>query len=231
MLGAIKRSIQRRLLEHFQREKFVVEQLGRLAPGAKLLDAGCGSQQYRKHCGHLRYFAQDFGKVGADEKPGMTAATGYEYGPLDYVGDIWSIQEQDGFFDAILCTEVFEHIPYPIRTVEEFARLLRPGGKLILTAPAACLRHMDPFFYYAGFSDRFFEKVLADHGLRIETLKPVGDYYAWVATELMRTAAAHSFFAKLVLAPAFAYYLFKKPTEASVNTLCFGYHIVAERAA
>ena len=29
---------------------------------------------------------------------------------LDYVGDIWEIEERDDSFDAILCTEVFEHI-------------------------------------------------------------------------------------------------------------------------
>jgi len=74
------------------------------------------------------------------------------------------VGEKDGFFDAILCTEVFEHIPFPIETTKEFARLLKPGGKLILTAPANCLRHMDPYFFYSGFSDRFFEKILGDAG-------------------------------------------------------------------
>ena len=51
----------------------------------------------------------------------------YVYGLLDYVGDIWNIDAPDGEFDCILCTEVFEHIPYPIETLNEFSRLLKNG--------------------------------------------------------------------------------------------------------
>lgn len=151
----------------------------------------------------------------------------YNYGPIDYVGDIWSINASDGTFDAILCTEVFEHIPYPNETLKEFSRLLKKDGKLILTAPSNCLRHFDPYFFYSGFSDRWYEKFLKDNGFNIESLSPVGDYYQWIAVELARTAKVNSILAKLILAPAFFYYFYKNKTELSVNTLCMGYHVVA----
>jgi 2-polyprenyl-3-methyl-5-hydroxy-6-metoxy-1,4-benzoquinol methylase len=159
----------------------------------------------------------------------MAATTNYRYGQLDYVGDIWQIAEAEATFDAILCTEVLEHIPYPIETLREFARLLKPGGRLILTAPSNSLRHMDPYFFYTGFSDRFFERMLKESGFAVRTLAPVGDYYRWLAVEMARTATSHSLLSKLMLAPAFLYYYLKRPTEASVNTMCMGYHIVAER--
>ena len=41
------------------------------------------------------------------------------------MGDIWDIKEKNNVFDAILCTEVFEHIPYPNETIKEFSRLLK----------------------------------------------------------------------------------------------------------
>jgi hypothetical protein len=45
------------------------------------------------------------------------SATPYKYGELDYVGDRWHIDEVNANFNVILCTEVFENIPYPITTL------------------------------------------------------------------------------------------------------------------
>ena len=218
-----------------ERIDFVKRELQALPEGKTILDAGCGSQQFKSFCAHLHYKAQDFGKYVVDDKKmieknsGVGGEEGYQYGELDYVGDIWKIDERDEFFDAILCTEVFEHIPYPIKTVKEFARLLKKDGKLILTAPSNCLRHMDPYFFYSGFSDRWYEKFLNEHGLEILSIEPVGDYYSWLGVEMARTAMANSLFAKIILLPAFMYYFSKKPTTASVNTLCMGYHVVARK--
>jgi SAM-dependent methyltransferase len=231
MIFRMLRHIRKGLRNHHQRDDFVVGELKKLTLGTHLLDAGCGSQRYRSHCDHLVYKSQDFGKVGADQKPGLAAANGYQYGQLDYVGDIWAIDERDCSFDAILCTEVLEHVPFPIETIREFYRLLKPGGRLILTAPSNCLRHMDPYFFYSGFSDRFFEKILYDAGFSVENLQAVGDYYRWMAVELARTATSHSILVKLLLLPAFFYYFFKRPTPVSVNTLCVGYHITAVKVS
>jgi len=224
----------RRLNNQFTRDDWIIDQLNKLQSGGRLLDAGCGSQRYRKYCSHLKYAAQDFGQYTTDQKQmigtvGAGGVGGYEYGPIDYVGDIWAIDEKDGFFDVVMCTEVFEHIPYPIDTIREFSRLLKPGGKLVLTAPSNCLRHMDPYFFYTGFTDRWFEKVLSENGFVIDVLQPVGDYYSWLAVELARTARSASFLSKFLLAPAFIYYLLKKKTELSTNTMCMGYHCVATK--
>lgn len=229
MLARLKRYID----SQYQRDAFIRAELARLPAGSLLLDAGAGSQRYRRHCAHLRYKAQDFGQYDRDAKAGFSDASGgpagYGYGPLDYTGDIWRIEERDATFDAILCAEVLEHVPYPIESIRELSRLLKPGGTLILTAPSNSLRHMDPYFFYAGFSDRFFERVLPEQGLAIELLEAVGDYYKWLLVEMARTGHSHSVFAKLMLAPAFLYYLLKRPTERSTNTLCIGYHVRARK--
>jgi len=209
------------------REEFVAAQLAKVS--GRILDAGCGTQQFRKYCSHLEYFGQDFGQFKGDEKTSLPTITEFPYGKLDYVSDIWNIPEKDGYFDAVLCTEVLEHVPYPIETIHELSRLLRPGGTLILTAPSNCLRHMDPFYFYGGFSDRFYERVLPEAGLKIDLIEPVGDYYSWLGVEMARTATSHSLLSKIMLAPAFAYFYLKKKTEVSVNTLCMGYHVVARK--
>ena len=219
-----------------ERNDWVKRQLENLPKNSLLLDAGCGSQQFRIFCDHLHYRGQDFGQYKIDEKRiighesgGLGSGEGYQYGKLDYVGDIWKIDEANETFDAILCTEVFEHIPYPIETLQEFSRLMKSGGTLILTAPSNCLRHMDPYFFYSGFSDRWYEKFLKENGFELEEITPRGDYYSWLGIAMWYTALTHSFWAKIALLPAFFYFFNKKKTEISVSTLCGGYHIKARK--
>ena len=64
---------------------------------------------------------------------------------IDLVSDITEIPAPDASFDAILCSEVLEHIPEPTHALDEFMRLLRPGGTLILSAPFASLVHFAPY--------------------------------------------------------------------------------------
>ena len=94
-------------------DDFIIKHLESLKPGSRILDMGCGSQRFKQYCTHLEYYGQDIGDSTdgtGEEKEEM------EYGKLNYTGNCWSVEEQDGFFDAILCTEVFEHIPYPEKT-------------------------------------------------------------------------------------------------------------------
>lgn len=230
------KSWARKLNNLNERTEWVTRQLQNLPRGSLLLDAGCGSQQFRVFCDHLNYKGQDFGQYVVDEKKmigaeerGLGSGSEYQYGELDYVGDIWDINETDASFDAILCTEVFEHIPHPIETVKEFSRLIKSGGTLILTAPNACLRHLDPYYYYSGFSDRWYENFLTENGFEIEEIVPVGDYYSWLAVEMARTGMANSLISKAILFPAFIYFFSKKKTETSINTLCMGYHVLAKK--
>lgn len=215
--------------QHF-REEFVKQHLLNLSGGAKLLDAGAGSQQYRKYASHLDYVSQDFNQYVQDAVSSFAAGTdAYSYGATDIVGDISDIGVPDAEFDAVLCTEVLEHIPYPIETIKELSRVLRPGGKLILTAPSNCLRHFDPYFFTSGFSDRWFERVLTENNLSISSLEPVGDYFSWIKVELFRTMAQKRL-SLFFLLPALIWFKLQKATEESIATMCMGYHVVAEKS-
>lgn len=216
-------------------DDFVSNALRQIPSGYIILDAGCGDQPYKKLCSHLMYRCQDFGLYTNDIKQSIHGGNGlhgdseYQYGQLDYTGDVWNIAEKDEYFDAIICTEVFEHIPYPAETLQEFSRLLKPGGKLIVTAPSNCLRHMDPYFFYSGFSDRWFQHFLAEFDFAIDDIKSVGDYYRWIGVEIKRTMSSNSMFAKIFLLPTFLYFYNKKASESSINTLSIGYHVVATK--
>ena len=114
--------------------------------------------------------------------------------------------------------EVLEHIPYPNETITELSRLLKPGGKLILTMPSNCLRHFDPYFY-SGFSDNWIKKILEDNHFFIDILEPVGDYYSWMNAEIARTSMSQGILAKAMLLPHLRI-IFKKSTSISKASLC-----------
>lgn len=52
---------------------------------------------------------------------------------------------QDGYFDVILSNSVLEHIHEPHQIAHELHRLLKPGGKIIITVPSIYLEH---YFFY-----------------------------------------------------------------------------------
>ena len=150
------------------RDKFIITELEKLSNGLSILDAGCGSQRYKKYCDHLKYYSNDTGNYTLDKKKnlfsnGINKIGNYEYGNIDYKSNIWNIDAETAKFDAILCTEVFEHIPYPEKALIEFNRLLKTDGKLILTIPSNCLRHMDPEYYFSGFSDNWIKKFMKEN--------------------------------------------------------------------
>ncbi|HSR07528.1 MAG TPA: methyltransferase domain-containing protein, partial [Bryobacteraceae bacterium] len=102
---------------------WIAEVLRRIPPGSRILDAGCGEQQFRKFCSHLTYVGQDFARYdGKGDGIGLqTQSWDYETSVPDLICDITAVPEADGSFDAILCTEVLEHLPDPVEAIGEFS--------------------------------------------------------------------------------------------------------------
>ncbi|HYO83030.1 MAG TPA: methyltransferase domain-containing protein, partial [Bryobacteraceae bacterium] len=80
-----------------------------------VLDVGCGVRKYP-------------GSVGLDRIPGTAA---------DVLADVdhfpWPFR--DGAFTEIRATHVIEHVADVLRTMEEFHRLLGPGGRVLIVTP------------------------------------------------------------------------------------------------
>ena len=55
---------------------------------------------------------------------------------------------EGGGFDLILCTEVLEHVPDWSTTFTNLSKLLKPGGKCIITAPFFYMPHEEPYDYW-----------------------------------------------------------------------------------
>ena len=112
----------------FNREKWLEKTLKEIPSGSRVLDAGAGEQKYKQFCSHLNYVAQDFAQYdGKGDDKGLQKGT-WEQSKLDIVSDITAIPEPDASFDAVMCIEVFEHLPEPIKAIQEFAGYLSPKG-------------------------------------------------------------------------------------------------------
>lgn len=168
------------------REGWLEKTLKKIPAGSKILDAGAGELRYKMYCHHLNYTSQDFAQYdGKGDGVGLHTDK-WDQTKLDIVSDITSIPEKDGSFDAIMCIEVIEHIPDPAKAIKEMARLLKKGGKLIVTSPFCSVSHMTPFHFATGFNKYYYEHHFKINNLKIEEITPNGDYYEYLAQEMRR---------------------------------------------
>jgi SAM-dependent methyltransferase len=97
--------------------------------GERVLDVGCGDRPYE------RLLAGAAEVVGFDV-PGNPHA--------DLHGSIDSIPVDDASFDVVLCLQVLEHVPDPAAAVRELRRVVRPGGRVLLSTHGVYPYHPNP---------------------------------------------------------------------------------------
>jgi len=108
--------------------------------GTEWLDAGCGT-------GTLSRWLAERGcaVLGVDAAPQMTniaamlANSGASHGRLrfQHIETIARLPRDSNSADGILCSSVLEYVPDPEACLTEFARVLRPGGILVVSVPSA----------------------------------------------------------------------------------------------
>ncbi|MCK4669667.1 MAG: class I SAM-dependent methyltransferase [Nanoarchaeota archaeon] len=100
----------------------------------KLLHAGCGDGLYDKY---LKKRAKEI--VSFDLNKGdiqIATAINPEKNVKYYIGDVGNIPYKDNTFDCIICIDVLEHIKDEKKAISELTRVLKKGGRLIVTGPS-----------------------------------------------------------------------------------------------
>jgi len=216
---------------HYYREKWIQNKAKKLKKGTKILDVGAGKCKYREIFKHCIYKTQDFSQYkGTDSGP---LKDNWQYGQIDFVSDITKIPVNDKSFDVIMCTEVLEHVPEPIKAIKEFSRILNHGGKLWLTAPLSSGLHMEPYHYYGGFTPHFYKHFLNKYGFKIINISPTGGLLKHVAQELHRSAflikESLSFPIRILLQKIIPKYLAEIDDKYIYHQFTIGYLVEAEK--
>lgn len=224
-----------RNLNELTRQAWLKKTLGSV-PTGRVLDAGAGELKNKQYCGHLTYVSQDFcqyvGREGGATEEGLHNNR-WDTSQIDLVSDITAIPEPDESFDAILCSEVLEHIPEPTHALDEFTRLLKPGGILILTAPFGSNVHMAPYHFCSGFSKYWYEHHLQLRGFAISELTPNGDWFALLMQEISRLGGLERVRGNWSWPLAYAYsvlgalYFRLRANKRAEDVACFGWHCCA----
>ena len=174
-----------RLKNHAARDQWIEATLRALPEGSSLLDMGAGECAYKPYCDHLDYRAQDIAEYdGTGDGVGLHTGK-WDTSRLDFVCDLYDIPE-DQQFDTVFCSEVLEHVIDPVRAVEKMARLTKPGGQVIITAPFNSITHFAPYHYCTGFSQYFYRLHFERLGFEIKELTPNGGYFDVMDQELGR---------------------------------------------
>ncbi len=116
-----------------------------IKPGARILDIGCGPGRHSWQAFHLEKVEvvstdlSEFCALQARFMMSDMAAKKIHGGglSLQMVADAGCLPFKDGAFDAIICSEVLEHIEDDALAVSEMARVAKPGARCAVSVPRA----------------------------------------------------------------------------------------------
>jgi ubiquinone/menaquinone biosynthesis C-methylase UbiE len=212
------------------RDRWVAEKARSIPAGARVLDVGAGTCPYKPLLAHCRYEAHDFKRYDGVKLGGSS-----DYGQIDHASDITQIPVPDGTFDVVLCTEVLEHVPEPIDAIREMIRVVRPGGRILLTAPLGSGLHQLPYHFYGGYTPEWYRRCAERFGLEVKEITPNGGFFKLLAQECARVAwmlpqhaAAYGSDAPLVarlFGELLPRYLYALEDKCFVDQFTAGYHV------
>ncbi len=155
-----------------------------------VLDVGCGPGDVCAYAGSL---GADV--IGVDVEPELverTAAAVAGTGARSFRGvaaGAESLPLEDGCADAIVCTEVLEHVDDPVAAARELARAGRPGARYLVSVPdpmsEELMQAVAPSWYFRKpYHVRIFEgdalaDLLRSVGLRVEARHTCGAYWSF----------------------------------------------------
>jgi SAM-dependent methyltransferase len=148
---------------------FVMKAARATPAGARVADVGAGDAPFRELFEHTRYATLDWAESvheGAHSS--------------DIVASADAIPVRDGAFDAVLLTQVLEHVPEPTRVLAELHRILAKGGTLYLTVPLVWELHEQPHDYYR-YTAQGLRHLLETAGFSSVEVQPRNDCFTTLA--------------------------------------------------
>lgn len=136
-----------------------------------ILDAGSGKQQYKEYFSHAKYESADIIQLPGSEH--------------DFICSLDNIPKPDNTYNAVLCTQVLEHVEFPQNVINEFYRVLKPEGMLFLSAPQGREVHGEPYHFF-NFTEYGLASLFKQAGFEINFIKPNGGCF-WDLAKRMKS--------------------------------------------
>lgn len=102
----------------------------------------------------------------------------------DIQADAYQLPLADDTFDAIICSEMLEHVLDPIPVLCEAHRVLKADGILLICVPFLYRTHAEPYDY-ARYTDHYWRKTLASLGFTDIEIERQGLYWS-VLVDMLR---------------------------------------------
>lgn len=132
----------------------------------KLLDFGCGTKPYKSLFSHVSSY------TGIDyENPGHPHINEQ----IDIFYDGKKLPFNNNEFESIFSSEVFEHVFNLEEILPELNRVLKPGGKILITCPFVWNEHEVPHDY-ARYTQFALKNLLEKNGFKILVIDKSGDF-------------------------------------------------------
>ena len=162
-----------------------------------LLDFGCGQKPYKSLFNVEKYIGLDF------ENPGHSHANE----DIDVFYDGKDIPFDDAYFDSVFSSEVFEHIFDLDKSLMEINRVLKTGGKLLITCPFVFNEHETPhdFARYTTFA---LNHLFIKYGFTVIDYEKQGNFIETIAQTRV-----------LYFQSTFYYYFRRLPVGSVINKL------------
>lgn len=133
-----------------------IRELGKFLYG-DVLDVGCGSKPYKSLIAAHSYVGLEY-----DTPENRTSKA------ADFFYDGTVFPFADSQFDCVFCSQVLEHVFNPFEFLPEINRVVKPGGKLLLTVPFVWDEHEQPYDF-ARYSSFGLRSMLERNGFEIIT--------------------------------------------------------------
>ena len=159
-------------------EKFVREIAAGIPAGKRVLDAGAGEGRFKSYFAHTEYVGIDFAQGDAS----------WDYSKLDAIARLEELPFPNLSFDHVVSIVVLEHTPQPWRVIEEFRRVLKPGGMVHVVVPHMWEEHQKPYDFFRFTSSRI-RYLMERAGIRIRKIQPVGGFFWQLGRRLMGVLA------------------------------------------